>query len=84
MGRIKEYGNAAGGGCVMSASVMLGAAGTASIMTGGAAALPGGGAVATSCLTGAIGGAFTHWINPPYDMSPMEDVNDGLEGTRSL
>lgn len=79
---VKGYGKAAVGGCITSSSVMLAAAGTATLVSGGAAALPGGAAVAATCLTGAAGGAFTKWVNPPYDMSPMGDAYDGLRGIR--
>lgn len=78
--RLKEYGGAAIQGCTASAAIMFGAAGTATLVTGGAAALPSGAAVAGTCITGALGEMFTHWIDPPYDVSPMMDVYEGLGG----
>ena len=80
----KEYGGAAVSGCVGSASIVLAVGGTATIVTGGAAALPSAGAAVWSCASGAVGGIFVHWLDPPYDLSPMEDVYDGLSGARGL
>lgn len=84
IGQAKAIGGAAVGGCIGSASLMLAVAGSATLITGGAAALPGAGAVGWSCATGAVGGAIVYWLDPPYDLSPMGDINDGLDGLRGL
>lgn len=75
--KVKEYGGAAINGCVLSSSIALEAAGTATLVTGGAAALPSAGATAITCASGALGGMLVYWIDPPYDLSPMQDAYDG-------
>jgi RHS repeat-associated protein len=74
----KGIGGAIAGGCAYSAGITAAAAGTVTLASGGGLALPSGGVVLASCISGAAGGLITHLLDVNDGGSWLGDVQEGL------